>query len=103
MTQKTVKVGDRFRLGAWVWVVKNVRDAVYLPTFKAVSQGSVLREIELSTQDIDCLDWLEPEVKKLTKEQANDIKDYIILGAKQVEEGSPYDMILKKIDSMTEL
>lgn len=96
MTQRTVKVGDQFKLGKWIWEVTTVnKDWIS-------SSGGDGRRIYLKPEDASDFDWLEPEVKKLTKEQAEELKDFIALGANEIKEGTPYDIILKKIDSMTE-
>ena len=62
-----VKVGDRFRLGAWEWEVLHVQNALFKSYTHKDEEG---REIWLWVDDASSIDWIKPEVR-FTKEQEN--------------------------------
>ncbi len=87
MTKKIVQVGDKFKLGAWTWRVTQANHMEGELTAFDEDNKSVL---ELDLGEARHLDWLAPEIKKLTKEQGEMVKDGL-------------DAILARfIDSITE-
>lgn len=82
MTKHIVKVGDKFQLGKWAWEVVKVDERATFSWFRGADTSTqehsgsdeYYKQIDLPLSDADSLDWLAPEIKKLTKEQAEMIK-----------------------------
>lgn len=70
-----VKVGDRFRLGAWEWVVKQaVAPSEMSGMFKSYRKDDPLSYMWLNeTKDADQLDWIKPKIR-FTREEAAKIE-----------------------------
>ena len=99
MTTRTVKVGNEFKLCGLIWRVAVTFDCGN--AFVAHQQGAPENVVTLTmaTSEVMGCEWM---VKKLTKEQAEAIKDFVVLGAGKIVEDTPYDIILKMVDSLTE-
>jgi hypothetical protein len=76
MTPKIVREGMKFKLCGLVWEVVAVYES-NINSFRAVQCGTSINEVILTgvAAEVMGCDWIEPEVKKLTKEQAEMIKD----------------------------
>lgn len=66
MTKENIRVGDRFRLGEWVWRVDAVFQDGHVknsPWFRASDEREDplqrYRRIDLKMEDADSLNWLE--------------------------------------------
>lgn len=69
-----VKVGSRFKLGHWEWVVRKVQDDMFFAYEKEAWLTDQVRELRLFPHDADQLDWVKPEVT-FTKEQVEALRD----------------------------
>jgi hypothetical protein len=70
-----VKVGDRFRLGAWEWGVIHCTYGLFRSSKCGVQEDG--SDLWLSKQDADSLDWIKPEVT-FTKKQTEELKSHYI-------------------------
>jgi len=67
----TVKVGDRFLLGAWEWRVAAAPSGL-LTLFRAIRETGEGADVEyhwFPRNDADSLDWIKPDVR-FTREEA---------------------------------
>lgn len=78
MTTRTVKVGDKFKLCGFIWQVTHLFGDT-LGTFEVKQVGANMNILILTRKASEAMgcEWIEPEVRKLTKEQAEMIKGKI--------------------------
>jgi len=69
---KNVSVGDKFKLGPWMWEVADVLNTYFLCFRIDYKNCSFFMDMP----DADKLDWIKPEVT-FTREQAEAIKKQV--------------------------
>lgn len=73
---RTVKVGDKFKLGPWTWEVEVVGNLDF-KSYPTDEHGcSEERTIWLSTKDADSLDWIK-EPATISKAAREEIAEWI--------------------------
>lgn len=99
--QTKPKVGDKFNLGGFVWQVTDIDNSSGFYASRVIDNRLKTSEGEYFSHDEICrLDWIKPEVKKLTKEQAEKVKNYFT--AWQLSPALDHSDMMEYIDSIME-
>ncbi len=70
---KTVKIGDRFKFGHWVWAVDYVNNAIFTAKIEdGKSDGAMLT---WQLRQADALDWIK-EPATISKEARDEIVEW---------------------------
>lgn len=110
MPKHDVKVGDKFKLVGLIWEVGVVCNGWLNAESESFSADNATfgrlvahRTIQLSVEDADSIDWLAPEVKKLTQEQAEMILNAVGIGEDPTRSSLLWGRRFKEwLDSFTE-